>query len=160
MRLLGMNISCHNAGISNMDLPMAAKITRFFFMFGASRELLTAYAKGESPSLLCDGGGRFGIGFLPLAWLFKASILYNGFVNSSLQCETVWPSCGTVSIFFHRLPVDAQLLHLVEVCVRIGLSSNKDGVWKVALRVFFLDTDLYMPGVRFKFNYFFNVPFP
>lgn len=146
--LLETNIGTHN-GVVFAETPLlSVKVNKICGIYGVSRALLAAYADGEAPSLRCGGGGCFGMSYLPLAWLVYAWEQHTKFVRSALQSAAVWPGSEATALYTRcRLPANSQSLRLVEVCARIGLTSNKKGAFKLALKIFKTGAGYYIPGV-------------
>ncbi|KAL5111201.1 Proteasome activator complex subunit 4 [Taenia crassiceps] len=145
--LLETNIGIHN-GVMFAETPLlSVKVNKICGIFGVSRMLLAAYADGEAPSLRCGGGGCFGMSYLPLAWLVCARRQHACFVRSALQSAAVWPGSESTALFTRcRLPANSQSLRLVEICARIGLTSNKKSAFKLAMKVFKTGAGYYIPG--------------
>ncbi|KAL5961925.1 Proteasome activator complex subunit 4A [Taenia solium] len=145
--LLETNIGSHNGVVFDKTPLLSVKVNKICGIYGVSRALLAAYADGEAPSLRCGGGGCFGMSYLPLAWLVCARKQHAKFVRSVLRSGAVWPGSEATALFTHcRLPANSQSLRLVEVCARIGLTSNKKGAFKLALMVFKTGAGYYIPG--------------
>nr|CDS15427.1 Proteasome activator complex subunit 4 [Echinococcus granulosus] len=145
--LLEVNIGSHSGVLFDKSPLLPAKVHKICGMHGTSRALLAAYADGEAPSLRCGGGGCFGMSYLPLAWLLCARKQHTNFVCTVLHSAAVWPGSEATALFTRcRLPANSQSLRLVDICARIGLTSNKNGVFKLAMKVFKTGAGYYIPG--------------
>ncbi|VDM16820.1 unnamed protein product [Hydatigera taeniaeformis] len=145
--LLETNICSRNEVVFGGSSILPLKLHKICGIYGASRTLLTAYSDGEAPSLRCGGGGCLGLSYLPLAWLVCALKQHTNFVSHALQSASVWPGSEVTALFTYcRLPADSQSLRLIEVCARIGLTSNNKGTFKLALKVFKTLAGFCIPG--------------
>ncbi|KAM7540871.1 hypothetical protein Aperf_G00000027912 [Anoplocephala perfoliata] len=123
----------------------------FAGFYGPSRELLSALADGERPSLKCGGGGLYGKSYLPITWIMCARRQHFNFARRALGLFAAWPGSESSSLIsFPRLPANREIIHYVETCINIALNCYKKSAQKLALDAYIMSVDE-TPGVHALF---------